>query len=432
MLHQRTSLASKLLLAVGLIVYFGITSQSLVEHNQLDLIIYRIGAQVALEGQSPYFLPVIRFRMAELFPPTNEKDVALNCGFFLPPQGIAQFAPFAKMTMNGAEASWFLLSTFLGICCGTLAWTFGRSPAQQGMGWVIVIFALLLNPITQPALAVGQTGLFFAGCIALGQYCFENECPRFGCFLWALTFIKPHLALPFLVLAFALGGGKRVFGIVIFVIVLNLFGGLLARGTVEGAFNLCKEYVVYIGAAHKAVLYNLVEANYQIVSWNRILVVVGGPAIDLKLWMILTGFACWGFLILVRLLLSRPAAMRRLPDYSAYLLAATVTGALFFSQVIAYELILLVLLAPLILQRVDNGQRGDFYFLIGVILFLMIPMNLTDLVADRLNLEELSRGRTLLRSHRCFGVALLSIYLLVRGPALKSPPLLSDSTRPQV
>jgi hypothetical protein len=100
----------------------------------------------------------------------------------------------------------------------------------------------------------------------------------------------------------------------------------------------------------------------------------------------------------------------------AYLLAATTVGALFFAQVLASEMILLVLLAPLILRHIDGNRRGDAWALIGILIFILIPMSLMDQIADRVSLSEESRGRTLLRSHKCFGMAALALYLLIRGP----------------
>jgi hypothetical protein len=117
---------------------------------------------------------------------------------------------------------------------------------------------------------------------------------------------------------------------------------------------------------------------------------------------------------------------------SAYLLAVAVTASLFFAQVLAYELILIALLAPLILQRIDQGKRWDAYALIAIVLFLVTPMSSMDRIADVFGLEEFGRGRTLLRSHRCFGLAGLAVYLLVRGPrkgveVANAPPAVESS-----
>jgi hypothetical protein len=286
----------------------------------------------------------------------------------------------------------------------------------------VIAVVVLLNPITLPTLVVGQTSLFFAGCIALGEYCFERGRPRLGCFLWALTFFKPHLALPFFALAGFLGGWKRVAGIVLFVAVLNLLGGLLTRPTLAGAIGLFGEYIDYLGSAHKNVVFNLVAANYQIPGWNRMIAAAGGPIIELRIWMVLAGFAVWAAIIAIRLRLAAPwhdLADRDKID-AAYLLAVTTVGSLFFNQVLASEMILLVLLAPLIAQHIDANRRRDAWVLAGLLVFLILPFNVMDQIADALGLGPLSRGRTVLLSHKCFGMGALSTWLVVRGPYRES------------
>jgi hypothetical protein len=194
----------------------------------------------------------------------------------------------------------------------------------------------------------------------------------------------------------------------------NLLGGLIVTGTLDGSVGLFRIYLDYLRTGHKAVIFNLVAENFQIPSWNRIIAASGGPAIDLKIWMTLTGFAIWGLLVTGRLWLAGALSQDRRDP--AYLVAVTAVGALFFAQVLAYEMILLALVAPLILQHFDAGRKGDAYALIAMLLFLMLPMNLTDQLADRFGWPEESRQRTLIRSHKCFGMAALAIYLLIRGP----------------
>ena len=419
MLLERTSWGSKLLVCAGLVVYLYLCARTMTENPQLDLYIYRTGTQMALEGIPPYVTPVLRARVADQFPPEKETDVANQCGYFLPPQAIVVFLPLAKMEWGQAQAVWFFFLTAMALLAGILAYTFGRIRERHGIGWAFVVLIVLLNPVTLPAMVVGQTGLLFVACIALGQYAFENESPRLGCFLWSVLFIKPHLALPFLVLAWVLGGWRRVVGILVVVAIWNLLGGLIVMGTFEGSIRLFRLYIEYLATAHKTVVYNLVAENYQILSWNRIIAACGGPAIDLRIWMTLTGFAVWGLLVLGRFRLNGPIDRERLDH--AYLLAVTAVGALFFAQVLAYEMLLLALLTPLILQHLDANRRRDAFALIAMLLFLMMPMNLTDQLAERFGWGEESRQRTLMRSHRCFGMAALAIWLLIRGPASKPP-----------
>lgn len=411
MLLERTSLGSKLLVCAGLVVYLYLCAKTMTEHAQVDFFIFRTGSQLALDGFPPYVPALVQARVADQFRPEKEDDVANQCGFFLPPQAIVFFLPFAKMDWWQAQGLWFFFLTGMGILAGLLAYSFGRARERQGRGWALIAIVVLLNPITLPTMVVGQTGLLFLGCIAMGQYAFENECPRLGTFLWSITFIKPHIALPFLILAWVLGGWRRAAGIMICVALWNLCGGLIVTGNVEGAIRFFRFYVEFVGAAHKTVKFNLVAENFQILSWNRMLVASGGPAVDLKIWMTLTGFFVWGLLIYSRM---RLGTMRL---DQAYLVAATAVGALLFAQVLAYEMILLAFVAPLILQHFDANRKRDAYVLIALLLFLMLPMNLTDQLADRFGFEEMSRPRILMRSHKCFGIAALAIWLLIRGPA---------------
>jgi hypothetical protein len=421
MIRETTSWKSWLLLTAGLFAYLALAVRTLPHDNQLDLFVYRTGAQIALAGESPYDSKRMLAVVMAKFPPKDANDLfARNCGFFLPPQAIVLFAPFAKMkSWSEAESVWFFLLTLFGALCGTLAWTFGRTAAHRGTGWAIIVVVLLLNPVTLPTLVVGQTPLLFAGCIALGQYCFERDCPRMGCFLWAFTFFKPHLALPFLALAAILGGPMRALRIVMVVALLNLLGGLLTYGTLAGAFHLFGEYVDYIGSAHKDVVFNRVDQNYQILSWNRIIAAAGGPAIELGISMVLAGLAVWAALIAIRLRLAAPwrDVFDRNKIDPAYLLAVTAVGSLFFNQVLASEMLLLVLLAPLTVQHIDANRRRDIWVLVGLLIFLFLPFPFMDQVADWLGLDPQSRGRALLRSHKCFGMGVLAAWLLVRGPA---------------
>lgn len=414
MLLERTSIGAKLLVCAGLVVFFLICERSMKNEALLDFYVYRTGAQLAFEGISPYETQVLRARVADRFPPENENSFANQCGFFLPPQAIVVFMPFAKAEWSTAEGMWFFFLTAMALLSGILAYCYGRDKQHQGIGWPFIVLIVLLNPITMPSLVVGQTTLLFLACFAMGQFAFENDCPRLGTFLWSIPFIKPHLALPFLVLAWFLGGWGRVAGIVILVAIWNLLGGMVATGSVDGSIRLFRLYVEYIGSGHKAVVFNLVAENYQITSWNRILAALGGPAIDLKIWMTLTGLGVWALLLAARMRLRGPLGEQPLDP--AYLLAVTTVGALFSVQVLAYEMILLALLAPLILQHLDAHRRKDAFALIVVLLFLMIPINLTDQVAAGFGWDEDSRQRTIFRSHRCFGMAALAILLLVRGP----------------
>lgn len=436
MIQERRRLNSTLLLVAGLSVYFLLTARTLSQNDQLDFFIYRAGQAYALGGDTPYDRPRLQQDVLQTFP--DASDFAHNCGFFLTTQAVLVFVPFAMISSWPiAQAVWFLLLTLAGIACGLLAWTCGRSRERHGTGAVLIVLAVLLNPVTQLSLVVGQTTLLFAGLIALGQFCFDHGRTSLGCLLWAMTFFKPHLALPFLLLALACGGWKRFLTVAVMVLVLNVLGTLLARGTLGGTISLFREYVKFISAGREQVRYNLVAENFQITSWNRVVVSAGGPAIDLKISMTLAGFAIGALLTALRLRLKAGSwrdAYNRIQSNSAYLLAMTAAGTMVFAQALAYELILLVLVSPLIVQAVDVGQRR--YALVLIVLLLsstLIPISLSEQIADFCKLEEQSRSRTLLRSHKCFVVAGLWLYMLICGPCrcLTGPLIPSRDSRRQ-
>jgi len=401
-----------MILALALAVYLLASFRSLSSSDQLDLYVYRMGAMLALSGQTPYDTPRFQAEVAQQFPPREENAFADNCGFFLPPQAIAMFAPFALLEWDVTQVVWWLFLTACAFSTASLAWTFGRDRSRRGIGWQFIVAAVLLNPITMPSLVVGQTTLLAVAGIAIGQLFFERGRPTPGCILWSLTFVKPHLALLFLVFAVVQGGWKRGTVIVVLVGLWNLLGGLLLRHNVQGAIRLLPEYLDYLGTAHKAVVFNLVQFNDQITSWNRVLFALGGPTINLRIAHILAGYALWIALIACR-------SRRRLLQNPAYLLAAAAVGTLFFAQVIAYEALLLILLAPLVLQHLDAGRKNDVYFLLGLLLFLVIPMDAMKRIADIWQMGEESRGRILLKSHKCFGTMVIALYLLIRGPTVR-------------
>ena len=60
-----------------------------------DLFIYRAGAELPRRGVSPYDTDALRAEVARQFPDATE--FRENCGFFLTPQAVACFTPFALL-----------------------------------------------------------------------------------------------------------------------------------------------------------------------------------------------------------------------------------------------------------------------------------------------------------------------------------------------
>src|SRR6185369_7439315 len=169
-------------------------------------------------------------------------------------------------------------------------------PAPRTLVWLIVPLALVLNPLAVATVVVGQTPLWSVACVVAGQMCFERRRTWLGAALWAIPFVKPHLALPLIALAWYLGGWKRAAAIVAVVAALNLIGATLAGGSPL----YLKDYFDYLPSAHKEVLYNRAELNPQITSWNRLLFSLGGPLIELTIVMTIAGYLVWSGLVLAR------------------------------------------------------------------------------------------------------------------------------------
>src|SRR6186713_1769198 len=108
MLLEKTSLGSKLLVGAGLVAFLVVCERSMTQEPQLDFFIYRAGSQLSLDGMLPYWTPFIQARAAEQFP-DDKTGFATNCGYFLPPQAIVVFLPFAKMDWGQAQLVWFIL-----------------------------------------------------------------------------------------------------------------------------------------------------------------------------------------------------------------------------------------------------------------------------------------------------------------------------------
>jgi hypothetical protein len=326
-----------------------------------DFYIYRAGAEIGLRGESPYDPAKIRERVAAQFP-DNESLVA-NCGFFLPPQAIVAFAPFAAVPYPISKVLWALVTGLSAVGVLLVLRTFGTTPPTTLIGRLVPVF-LLLNFLTVGVVMVGQTTLLFAGCVAAGQWCFERRWPLLGAVLWAIPFAKPHLALPLVPLAWYLGGWKRAAAVVAVVGVLNLAGCLIAGGSPL----FLREYIDFLASGHKSVLFNRAELNPEITSWNRLLYVAtdkltgDGVLIEQTAWVTLGSYLVWFGLVVGRVALggARPS-----PAWAA---AAAAAGAVVCPQVLGYEALLLVIAVPWVRELFAGGWRLRGLAAVGTLL----------------------------------------------------------------
>lgn len=371
---------------------FGIITVPEVLHGRLvDLYIYRGGAELGWRGESPYSSKISE-QVAAKWP--EDESLIRNCGFFLPPQAIVLFGPFAAVPWPVAKILYTLLTLLaLAACWYGLAIAFRDPPRLNwppigSLPWLLP-WLICLHLITIMTYKAGQTTLLTAAAITLGQLAHERGRPWLGGLLWACAFVKPHIALPLLVLAGLFDGGKRAIILVAWLAALNIMGCLLAGGSPLFALD----YLHFLESAHKQVEYNRVGWNFQITSWNRCWWTLSGQAIEMNLPLTLVGYGVFALVALVRCGFRRPS--------KAWLLAVAMTAAVFCSQVLAYESFLLVLCVPFILESLEQGRKVTAYVIVGLLVAHMLPLELM--------------GALGFPSYRCWLVAALAGTLLASG-----------------
>jgi hypothetical protein len=314
-----------------------------------DFFIYRLGAELAIRGESPYNIARIREHVARRFPSEDAKDFANNCGYFLPPSAVVVYLPFAMLPWVAAKLAWALVNAVAAYFIARLPLLFREKPPPPPplVLWAVVPFVLLLNPIT-PVIVfpVGQTTVVFVGCVAAGLLAIERGMPNLGAALWAIAFVKPHLAMPLVPLAWFLGGARPAMLLVGLVAVLNLLGATI----ISGSPLFLREYIEFLPQTRDAVSYNRAEINPSIGSWNRLLFVAGGPLIELGLATTLAGYLVWYGLLVGR------CAIRGERPSTSWAIAATAAGAVLCSQVLVYERLVLLLAVPWIRDLFSQGR----------------------------------------------------------------------------
>ena len=399
-------------LAAGLLFFIALVVASKDDLNR-DFFIYRIGSVLGLHGDWPYDVPKIRAIVAEQFPDAEPDEASFvnNNGYFPPPLAIVVYAPYAMLPWGAAKIAWASTMFLVAVAIARLPRAF-RLPSEQPTAlpllWRLVGVTLVLNYLSVAIIAVGQTPLLFVGCVIAGQWCFDRNRLWPGALLWAVPFVKPHLALPLIPLAWYLGGWKRAGAVFVVVAALNLIGATLAGGSPL----MIRDYLDYVPVAHKAVLYNRAELNPQITSWNRLLFSLGGPLVELTIVTTVAGYLVWGALVVGRCM---AAGVRPSP---AWALAAAVVGGMLCCQVLGYETLALVLTVPWIrdLFRAEprTGLSGTSQ--------LWFPRAVGTAAVVLLLLQQVSRETFEplgIDFHRSLGVMLFAVLMLIGplGPA---------------
>jgi hypothetical protein len=339
--------------AAALVLAFGV-AQALTANVFPDLFIYRYGSQLGLRAQNPYETAVVRAAVAEQFPEDDPGPDSFvnNCGYFLPPGAVVVYAPLAVLPWADARYFWVGLNALAAFAAGR-AVTLLRPPGWQpvsGLIGVVLPFLILLNFLVLGVVMVGQTPLIAAGCVLLGLVAFDRGWGVAGAILWALPFVKPHVALVLLPLAWYLGGWKRAAAVAAVAAGLNVMGAFF----VGGSPLFLRDYVGLVGAGHKAVAFNLAERAFEMTSWNRLLFVVGGERwlVEQSAATMLLSYAVGFALVAARCVLARtwPSA--------AWAAAVAAALSVVCPQVLAYELVGLVLAVPWVRDLFAAGRRG--------------------------------------------------------------------------
>ncbi len=391
------------LVPVAMLFLFAL-NQAVRENNFQDFAIYRAGAEIGLRGESPYDTAKIRAAVERQFP--GDDGLANNAGFFQPPGGVVVFAPFALLPYPAAKVAWAALDALAAAAVLLLLRTFadppGAAPRVRPLVGLAVGVALCLNLLTAGVVVVGQTTLLAVGCVAAGQWAFENRRPAVGTLLWAVPFVKPHVALALLPLAWYLGGWKRAAGLGLAVGLLTLAGCLLAGGSPL----FLGDYLRFLADAHKGVEFNRVALNSQITSWNRLLVAAGGPAVELDAVTTLAGYAVWYALVAGR------CVVGEVWPSPAWAAAASAVGALVCCQVLGYEALLLALVVPWLRDLFLAGRPAVAGVALALIAVQVVPFD-----------SAAHEGG----APRALAVAGLAVVVLACGPrlpngAVRTPP----------
>jgi hypothetical protein len=145
------------------------------------------------------------------------------------------------------------------------------------------------------------------------------------------------------------------------------------------------------------VIFNRVGSNPSVItSWNRLLFALGGPLVELTAMTTLASYLVWFGIVAGRLALEG-----KLPK-AAWAAAVTAIAGVFCSQVIIYELLLLVLMIPWVRSLFANGYRLRGWLAVGLMCLQFIPVGTMDTWFG-------------VQFHHALGVALLAVLVLV-GP----------------
>lgn len=248
--------------------------------------------------------------------------------------------------------------------------------AHQWLAWAgfLCVLAAFADPLTDMTWRVGQVALLLVAIWGGGVELARREFGWAAALVWSLATIKPHLALPLWAVALHLGGWRLALKLTLAAGALQLAGVLLCGGP-----GSVLEFLGALKSGHGRVLFNRLDWNPQITSWNRVALWAGLPATDLGVSGTLAGYAVVGSLVALRVLLAgtRPSL--------AWVLAAASASAAVCAQVLPNELCLLWFAWPLAFDWGAAGTpRGRVVagLLVGGLVLKSVPMEIAAYLAD--------------------------------------------------
>lgn len=378
------------------------------QNHHVDLWIYSSGARLAMLGQSPYDVTAIHTGVAEQWP--DDDLLIANSGFFLPPQALAVYAPWAGMPWAWAKLVWCLFTISVAVAT---AWGMRRLTDAPLPGWftAAAVVAGLLNPHTLFGLFLGQSTWTVLGCVVFGEVAELAGRRRVGRLLWAVAFLKPHLAFPLLPLAWWLGGWRRAAEVLAWVCGLNVLAGVVFFG--RPLFVL--EYLGYVQSGHQTVEFNRV-GGVLLTGWNRFVAACGGPAIELGVFGTLGGYTVFLAAVAVRSWVGAASPTR------GWCFALAGCASLCCCQLQSYELPLLVLCLPYLIGLIHSPRPADR--LAGLLVAAPVAVAMLpgwNIIAyhaaiDRVLGPEAGSLGMVLKSHPSLGVLLAGLGVLFAGP----------------
>ena len=213
-------------------------------------------------------------------------------------------------------------------------------------------------------------------------------------------------------LAYWRSGWRRPLEILLYAGALNVLAGLIFFGKPLFVF----EYLQSVQNGHQTVEFNRVAVNKQITSWNRLICAAGFNGFELGMIGTLASYAVLSGIVWLR------TKWANGPVPKSWMFAVAGSGAMLCCQLLPYELPLLALLLPHLIQALRCGRRRDIFG--GALILLLLLFAFQDggdaSAYYRFIRSNIEPGNAwlanLLLSHRALGVFGVAVALVGFGP----------------